>query len=95
MAAIGDGRWKLLWHEHDNEAELFDLEQDPGEQRDVAALHPDEVERLFELLLATRKAAIETAPLLADETARASLGAAERQALADLGYVEDDEEEDQ
>ena len=95
MAAIGDGRWKLLWHEHDNEAELFDLETDPGEQRDVAALHPDEVERLFELLLATRKAAIETAPLLADETARASLGAAERQALADLGYVEDDEEEDQ
>ncbi len=62
IGAVRDGRWKLklaqsgwypqllepiakaelYWHPQ----MLFDLEEDPGEQRDVSAEHPDVVERL-------------------------------------------------
>ena len=89
MAALGDGRWKLVWHEADGRFELYDLASDPGEQRDLAALQPERVEQLHAELLALRRAALADAPLVADERASgAGLGAAERRALADLGYVE-------
>lgn len=42
--AVRDGRWKLLID--DGESRLFDLAADPGEQRDLAAAHPDRVRAL-------------------------------------------------
>lgn len=46
QVAVRRDRWKLIWPLRPNpslpsEPELFDLEADPGETRDVAAEHPD------------------------------------------------------
>ena len=41
--AIRDGRWKLVLHSH---TELYDLEQDPREQDNVAKANPEVVKRL-------------------------------------------------
>ena len=38
--AMRDGRWKLVEHYDDGKAELFDLDADPGESRDVTAQEP-------------------------------------------------------
>ena len=38
--AMRQGRWKLVVHGN-GQAELYDLEQDPGEQQDRAARHPE------------------------------------------------------
>jgi arylsulfatase A len=35
--AVRDGRWKLVEHYDDGKVELFDLDADPGETRDLAA----------------------------------------------------------
>jgi arylsulfatase len=43
---VSDGRWKLLVDVNAGVEVLFDLENDPGELRDVAAEAPAEVERL-------------------------------------------------
>ena len=45
-----DDRWKLLQNTRDNTLMLFDLEQDPGEQNDVATQRPETVVRLLEAL---------------------------------------------
>jgi arylsulfatase A-like enzyme len=47
--AIRSGRWKLLVD--GNQLLLFDLENDPGERRDLAAHHPDKVATLRKLYL--------------------------------------------
>jgi arylsulfatase A-like enzyme len=44
--AIRDGDWKLLRYP-DRPAELFNLTRDPGEQNDLAAVHPERVKELF------------------------------------------------
>ena len=50
MAAVRDGRWKLIeWHE-DNSTELYDLEKDPSEAHDLAQIHPEIVARLRDKL---------------------------------------------
>jgi arylsulfatase A-like enzyme len=55
VAAVRDGRWKLIkWHE-DNSTELYDLENDPGENRDLALKHPEIVARLRKKLVSWRK----------------------------------------
>lgn len=44
--AIRRGAWKLVeWYE-DQRVELFDLETDPGEQRDLANVHPERTDAL-------------------------------------------------
>jgi arylsulfatase A-like enzyme len=49
---VRDARWKLLARRSSPEAELteelYDLESDPYERFDLAAEHPDVVERLRE-----------------------------------------------
>lgn len=45
LQAVRCGNWKLH-RAGDNKYELFDLSQDIGEKRDVAASHPDEVQRM-------------------------------------------------
>lgn len=43
--AVIDGAWKYIWNEGGAE-ELYRILEDPGETRDVAAEHPEVVERL-------------------------------------------------
>jgi arylsulfatase A-like enzyme len=45
--AVRSGRWKLLVDA--NMLLLYDLETDPGERRDLAAVHPDKVRALLKL----------------------------------------------
>lgn len=46
-----DKRWKLHWYLHKNDYELYDIDNDPLETRDVSREHPEIVQRLsFELL---------------------------------------------
>ena len=40
------GRWKAVRLKTGTALELYDLEADPGEQRDVAAAHPDVVRKM-------------------------------------------------
>lgn len=48
---IRDNRWKLHWYLYKDAYELYDLENDPLETREVSALYPEELKRLsFELL---------------------------------------------
>lgn len=44
--AVRSGRWKADQYGLDRPFELYDLDTDPGESRDIAAEHPDILERL-------------------------------------------------
>jgi arylsulfatase A-like enzyme len=47
LEAVRDGRWKLHLRKGDEErVELYDLVNDPGEQEDLAAAHPELVQRM-------------------------------------------------
>jgi arylsulfatase I/J len=47
QGAVRHGKWKLVWHAVlPPRIELFDLDADPGETRDVAADHPEQVAEL-------------------------------------------------
>lgn len=46
----GDGRWLLLAPEAGRLRRLYDTERDPAEEVDVAAKHPDQVDRLWRAL---------------------------------------------
>jgi arylsulfatase A-like enzyme len=50
--AIRDGVWKLLCEYDGSEPELYQLDQDPGETKNLAAQHPDRVKKLTEKILA-------------------------------------------
>ena len=50
--AVRSGRYKLVCEYDGTDVQLFDLEQDPGETRDVAGMHPDLVDSLKAGLLA-------------------------------------------
>ncbi|MEM1451444.1 MAG: sulfatase [Planctomycetota bacterium] len=80
-AATYDGRWKLVARGRNN-ASLFDLESDPGEQNDVAAEHPDVVERLVATVQTWRAEQKEKAR----SGAAVELDAAQRQRIENLGY---------
>ena len=70
--AIRDGRWKLSLTEHLTETlKLFDLGQDPGEEENVAADHPDVVARLKAALASIQSA--EDGALSGDATLRSLL----------------------
>jgi arylsulfatase A len=49
-AAVRQGKWKLVESLEDNQAQLFDLENDISEQMDVAAMFPDQASKLQEAL---------------------------------------------
>lgn len=50
--AIRDGRWKLLMDPDGSKAELYDIPQDPGEQRNLLSTHPKQGAELKAELLA-------------------------------------------
>lgn len=54
--ALRENRWKLVEHYEDGRLELFDLDQDPGETRNLAAAQPDRAEKLRAKLAAWRQA---------------------------------------
>jgi arylsulfatase A-like enzyme len=85
--AVIDGGWKLIWTPGREDApyELFDLESDPGEARDLYRPEHPEAVRLAALLRewSADGPRAETAPSEAD-----------LEALRALGYVEDAEPED-
>ena len=49
---LGDGDLKLIWFYESAHAELYDVVDDVGETRDLAAERPEDVARLRELLRA-------------------------------------------
>ena len=54
--AVRKGRWKLLCEYDGTSPQLYDLENDPGEKRDLAADHPERVRKLRGKLLGWHRA---------------------------------------
>jgi len=52
--AVRLGRWKLIEFYEDNHLELFDLESDPGERRNLVLREPAKAKALHERLKAWR-----------------------------------------
>lgn len=50
VETLRSGRWKYIEFYEDNSRHLFDLETDVAEKKDVAAQHPDLVERFHGML---------------------------------------------
>jgi hypothetical protein len=46
VLAVRDGKWKLMMELDGTETELFDLEAEPSERRNLADEHPDTVQKL-------------------------------------------------
>ncbi|MGH9380490.1 MAG: sulfatase [Thermoanaerobaculia bacterium] len=88
-AIVVDG-WKLVHHTQraagDPEFELFDRRSDPLDAHDVAAEHPEIVERLHAALESWRASA-EAARLPTDEAASEGHSAQELERLRALGYI--------
>lgn len=51
MLAVRDGDWKLFVHQHSGKVELYNLELDKGETRNVATEYPERVEALRQLAI--------------------------------------------
>jgi arylsulfatase A-like enzyme len=89
--AIAVEGWKLVHHTKRPagrpEFELFDRKQDPLDQDDLAAKHPDIVERLKKEMQAWRKRA-ESMRLKSDAQLAGSLSPEELERLRALGYVQ-------
>jgi phosphoglycerol transferase MdoB-like AlkP superfamily enzyme len=54
--AVREGNWKYIYNVRDGRDELYDLQADPLEQRNVAAQHPDRCDRLRQRLAAWTEA---------------------------------------
>ena len=95
MVSLRSGRWKLILNEVGSQllerprVELFDLEADPGESKNVADAHPDVVERL-EARIATFIADHRRGASGQDE---AVMDPEVLEQLRKLGYVEGEEDE--
>jgi arylsulfatase A-like enzyme len=53
---ITENDWKLIFYHEDGRSELYQIVDDPAEQHDVAASHPDKVKALWQKLDAWLKA---------------------------------------
>ena len=89
LEGLVQGRWKLIRRLDDSSLELYDLESDPGETRDVATEHPEVVdelgERLKKLVLRARERAGAFSISPAEELSEGQL-----EVLRGLGYIGDD-----
>jgi arylsulfatase len=88
--AIVDGSWKLIHNvarpPERPEFELFDFYKDPLDQKNVAAEHPDVVDRLGKTLDAWHRMALE-AKLKPDSEDTKGMSAEQLERLRSLGYV--------
>lgn len=84
LRSVRSDRYKLVMNLYSGEAELYDLENDPGETRDLAAEHPREVRRLQSALSAW----IREVEGMADTDEALSKARAAHERLRNLGYVE-------
>ncbi len=83
---VTDGRWRVLMVKS-SDPQLFDLSQDPGEKRDVAAANPDVIESLR-----TRYTEFMSEDMRPWSTAaRPELDAATKRDLGNLGYTDGDD----
>ena len=87
--AVVDGEWKLIWNTHipdeRPEYELYDHVNDPINMKDVAADHPEVVERLAEYLKNWHESAL--AAKLDTEAAAEDMSPEELEKLRSLGYI--------
>jgi len=74
--------WKCLWHVVEDETELYNLESDPRETRDVSDEHPDVVDQFNGALRDYREAARSTDTDLPEVEESEAV----KQRLRDLGY---------
>jgi arylsulfatase A-like enzyme len=44
LLGLRDGRWKMIHELESGRSQLYDLDDDPGERRDLAGIHPERVE---------------------------------------------------
>jgi arylsulfatase A-like enzyme len=88
--AIVDGRWKLIHHvvrrPQAPEYQLFDFENDPLDQKDLAPANGEVVARLARVLEAWRRAA-RSARLKPDDELAKDLSPEQLETLRSLGYV--------
>ena len=89
--AIVSGQWKLIHNTKRPasvpEFELYDHARDPLDATDVAAKHPDVVQRLARDLAAWRQAA-QRGRVKPDSEAAGSLSKQELERLRSLGYIQ-------
>lgn len=77
-SSLRKGPWKVIYHYQPSEAsehshyQLFNLANDPFEQRNLAVEHPDELQRMMQSLMADLDSLDAVYPLNADQTARAT-----------------------
>ena len=91
QGAVREGRWKLHWQVVlPPRIELFDLDKDPSETKDVSAEYPEKVAELQERVLALARTM--APPLFYSAALKATLSASlstPSEALYDLGREED------
>ncbi len=90
--AVRQGRWKAIFDVEPNRLQLYDLRADPGEQRDLAAEHPQLASEL-KAFAARRYGELLERSVLAAEGGLDRQDAETLQALKDLGYVGGADEE--
>ncbi len=83
--AVYADRWKLLYNLHTYKTMLYDIVQDPLEQKDLSADHPQRVRRMNDLLKAQAEVDLEFAA--GAETKIESIPDEERERLKALGYT--------
>ena len=95
LGALRSGRYKLIWSREEPEDEirwlLYDLEEDPREQKNLAAQRPDLVEQLRR----ERDQLLSAAAAVSSEVhaAPVQVSDAVRRQLEELGYVVEEEGE--
>jgi len=82
LRAVISGRYKLIHDRLAERYELYDLEADPAERRDLAAVRPELLARMREELEA------EPSPSTAHESDERAFSPQEVEMLRDLGYIE-------
>ncbi|HUR29236.1 MAG TPA: sulfatase, partial [Planctomycetota bacterium] len=83
MFSVRSAKWKLIWDQTRSTQSLFDLEHDPGEQREVSAEHPAE----FTALKAALEPWVERMQASLGRVQYIKLDPAERARLEALGYL--------
>ena len=69
--SIRDERWKLMVFPRINRVQLFDLENDPDETKDLASQCPEQVDRLKKLMIKQQRVVGDKQPLSTDKPIKA------------------------